>query len=101
MNGTVYLLHFDAQLGHAQHYIGWALDAMDRVNGHLEGKGSAIVAALVGQGDSAELVRTWDGDRNLERKLKDRKNARQLCPKCKDAFNARAAANMRRYRSGT
>ena len=38
VQGTVYLLHFDEPLSHAQHYMGWALDAADRVNDHLRGQ---------------------------------------------------------------
>ena len=98
--GTVYLLHFDRPLKHAQHYLGWAKDHMDRVNTHMGGRGAKIVAAAVAAGIQAELVRTWPNrDRGFERKLKNRKNARGLCPVCKPAYNVRAAATMRRVRS--
>lgn len=95
--GTVYLLHFDRPL---QHYLGWAQDHMDRVNDHLDGRGAKIMAAAVAAGIQAELVRTWEGKtRKFERKLKNRKNARGLCPKCIEGHNERAAASMRKTRA--
>lgn len=99
--GTVYLLHFDEALCHAQHYIGWAKGSyMDRVNVHLDGNGARIVAAAVARGIHVEVVKVWPGhDRDFERKLKNRKNARGLCPVCKPAYNERAAAKMRQARS--
>jgi predicted GIY-YIG superfamily endonuclease len=85
----VYLLHFDEPLGNknnkraqAQHYIGYA-DRLDRrLQEHLNGKGAKITQALVKAGIGFELVRTWTGSRSYERQLKNRKNARALCPVC-------------------
>ncbi len=56
------------------------------------------MAAAVRRGSSAELVRTWEGDRNLERRLKNRKNARGLCPRCLPAYNDKAAERMKQKR---
>lgn len=97
--GTVYLLHFDAPVQHAQHYLGWAVDVHDRVNDHLAGKGARLVAVALERGVGVSLVRTWpDADRHLERALKRRNNARGLCPVCVEGHNARAAASMRATR---
>lgn len=83
---TVYLLHFDKPLKHAQHYIGWCKDdtADRRFATHLKGRGSALVRAAIQQGIGVTLVRQWEGKpRTFERQLKNRKNARRLCPCCK------------------
>lgn len=100
--GTVYLLCFSSRFSHAQHYLGWGKgDALTRIANHLAGRGSALTRAVVAAGLSLTLVRTWEGqDRHFERKLKNRKNARGLCPRCKPEHNARAAQRMRKYREG-
>lgn len=99
--GTIYLLHFDRPLHHAKHYLGWAKDdPMDRVNDHLAGLSRvAIMRAAVAAGIHVELVRTWPADRTTERKLKNRKNARGLCPICRASYNEEAKLRMRRRRS--
>lgn len=99
--GTVYLLCFSSRFSHAQHYLGWGRgDAAHRIAQHIAGRGSKLTRAVVAAGISLALVRTWEGDRKLERKLKNRKNARGLCPRCKPAHNKRAAERMRKYRGG-
>jgi hypothetical protein len=62
-DGTVYLLHFTEPFGHARHYLGWAGP------GNLSGVGW-------------ELVRTWAGDRGLERRLKGYGGHARICPAC-------------------
>jgi hypothetical protein len=37
----------------------------------------------VARGIGFQIVRTWPGSRSFERKLKNRKNARKLCPICR------------------
>jgi hypothetical protein len=85
--GHIYLLHFSMQVAHAQHYIGWAIQGklFARLAQHEAGNGasSPLVRALLAQGGTFRLARVWDGDRFLERKLKKRKNARELCPICR------------------
>lgn len=84
-----YLLHFDAPLGNldnprgqAQHYLGHA-DRLDRrALQHLTGRGAKITQALHQRGIGFCIARTWPGSRSFERKLKNRKNARKLCPIC-------------------
>jgi predicted GIY-YIG superfamily endonuclease len=86
---TVYLIHFERPLGdlsnprgQAQHYIGFTEDLAARLDAHRKGNGSAIMAAVGREGIGWRLVRTWEGGRDVERALKDRKNARRLCPIC-------------------
>jgi predicted GIY-YIG superfamily endonuclease len=91
MEGTIYLIHFarpigdlDNPHGQAQHYLGYAEDLDARLQRHRSGNGSAIMAAVVDRGISWSVVRTWSGDRNFERRLKNRKNHPRLCPVCRE-----------------
>lgn len=83
----VYLIHFDQPLHHAQHYIGYVsmnkkLD--ERMATHLAGHGARLLAVLGDLGIGWSVVRTWPNEsRIFERKLKNRKKARELCPICK------------------
>ena len=90
--GYIYLLHFDRpignltkRLGQAQHYLGWAEDPYRRERVHLEGKGAAITRAAVEQGVNWQMFVLTDGDRELERQLKNLKNSRRICPICGQA----------------
>lgn len=86
INGTVYLICFDRPFRHARHYLGWTEGPVaKRMDRHRRGDGARLLAALKRAGIGWELVRTWPGDRALERKLKNRKCSKQLCPKCKKA----------------
>lgn len=78
----IYLLHFDRPLHHARHYLGYAQDVEARVKRHWKGHGSRLVRAVMEAGIWVRVVRTWEGDRNLERRLHNRKNTPQLCPEC-------------------
>lgn len=92
VQGTVYLIHFDEKLSHAQHYIGWASNLEGRLAHHKRGTGSRLMAAVSGKGIKWAVARTWSADRNFERKLKNQKNASKLCPVCRAAAEARKAA---------
>lgn len=84
VEGTVYLLHLERPLAHAQHYLGWTeRDLSGRLRYHLNGRGSRFIAAAVGAGIRVAVARTWPGTRHLERKLKNRKGAPRLCPVCR------------------
>lgn len=94
VTGTIYLLHFDRPIGdlanprgQAQHYIGYANgDGLEaRLAQHRSGNGSAIMAAVARAGIEWRVVRTWAGDRNLERRLKKYKKAWRFCPVCRKA----------------
>lgn len=96
---TVYVLQFSAPLGSAKHrastYIGYADPGrlQERLAEHRAGQGAAITRAAVDRGYSLQLVAAIDGGRDLERRLKNFKNARKairwierqpvrLCPGC-------------------
>jgi hypothetical protein len=89
--GTVYLIHFDRPLGDvtnphgtAQHYIGFANgDGLEaRLEAHRSGNGARIMAAVEREGIGWQVVKTWPGDRDLERRLKCQKHAARFCPIC-------------------
>jgi hypothetical protein len=83
--GTVYLVCFDAPFGHARHYLGWAGpgNLTARLSHHAAGTGANLLRHVARAGISWELVRTWPGDRHLERRLKNRGGHARLCPTCR------------------
>lgn len=86
VKGTVYLDHFDSRFHHAGHYLGFAEEGNleSRQDEHRKGVGSKLVRAAIRAGVNFRLVRTWEnGTRALERALKNRKDARSLCPECR------------------
>ena len=100
---VVYLLHFTSPIGNpksrhgqAQHYIGSTDDLDQRLERHRQGRsGSGIVRAFHQAGIEFELARIWEGDRGLERKIKNRKEAPRLCPICQEMFGKRDKQEMR------
>ena len=87
---TVYLIHFDTPLGdlanshgQAQHYLGSTDDLKARLERHKQGNGARIMQVVSEAGISWQLVRTWEGGREMERKLKRQHNAPRLCPVCR------------------
>ena len=90
--GTVYLIHFDKAIGdtsnphgYAQHYLGYTDDLDTRLATHRHGNGARLMEVVSERGIGWQLVRTWEGDRNLERRLKNQKNAPRLCPVCRQS----------------
>ncbi len=87
----VYLLHFynpdtgdSAKLAHAGHYCGMSEDVQQRLSEHGTKHGAKLTYAARQSGLAWVVVRVWKGGRNLERRLKARKNApRELCPICR------------------
>lgn len=83
--GIVYLLHLDSKVsGQSQHYLGYCADnnLNNRLASHRNGTGAKFIAEANRQQINWACVRTWKGDRKLERQLKNRKNAKFLCPQC-------------------
>ncbi len=88
---VVYLIHFGRKLGNqdnprgmAGHYIGSACDLAARLERHRVGNGSRLMHAVAQAGIPWVLARTWEeGSRELERKLKSRKQASAFCPICR------------------
>ena len=83
VQGTVYLLHFDRPFGHARHYLGWASNLEGRLWHHEHGDGANLLKHVKRAGITWTLARTWEGDRHLERRLKNRGGHSRLCPLCK------------------
>ena len=82
----VYLIHFNEKLHHAQHYIGFVeKNLKQRIKKHKSNKGAKLLIAVNEKGIQWEVVKVWEeGDRSLERQLKNRKKARCFCPVCRE-----------------
>ena len=69
--------------GNARHYLGSTAGSVDaRVAEHVRGAGSPLVRAAVLAGCTVQLVATWPGGRDVERKMKRAHNLPRLCPRC-------------------
>lgn len=82
----LYLLHLEPPYQHAGHYLGFAVNIERRVRQHLRatGKASPLVRAALEAGSTVELARVWpDGDRTLERRLKNQHGHGRFCPICR------------------
>ena len=102
---TVYLIHLDRKVHHAQHYLGSADDLEARIaehaastweelaapcstpaggvrRGQTTGKGNPLLAYANARGVTWRVARIWPGDRRQERRLKNYKKAPRLCPIC-------------------
>jgi predicted GIY-YIG superfamily endonuclease len=80
--GTVYLIHFARAYRHARHYLGYADDLDARIKQHRAGRGSRLLQVINQAGIGWDVVRTWEGDRSLERRLKGWHTGVALCPIC-------------------
>ena len=88
----VYLLHFSENYAHARHYLGYCHDLTARLAQHASGNGARLCAVVRAAGISWYVSRTWEGGRDLERKLKDRHNSPKLCPICRAVRRAEREA---------
>lgn len=82
MSGTIYLIHFDIPYKHARHYLGYTDNLVWRLHQHWIGHGARLLQVTHDAGITWRLARTWEGDRYLERRLKNQHNAPRLCPIC-------------------
>ena len=89
---TVYLLHLSTPYKHAAHYLGSTHDLERRLAGHRAGRGARLLEVVTAAGIGFTLARTWEGDRQLERRLKNQKHTPRLCPLCNPALAQRLAA---------
>jgi hypothetical protein len=90
---TVYLLHLSQPMPRGQsprgfrlwarHYLGSAKNLSERLHHHANGTGARLLAVARERGIAFECVRTWEGGRDFERRLKRQKNAPRLCPICR------------------
>jgi predicted GIY-YIG superfamily endonuclease len=80
----VYLVHLNDKLSnHAQHYIGYAEDIKVRYYQHGTKYGARMLYVARERELTWVLARIWpQANRKFERKLKNRKNAKYLCPIC-------------------
>lgn len=83
LTGTIYSLHFNQRYRHAGHYLGFATDLKNRLDEHAAGCGARLMQVVINIGIKFECVRTWTGTRSFERQLKNRRDARSLCPHCR------------------
>lgn len=83
---AIYVLHFDRPLAHAQHYIGCTDNIRARLEAHARGAGSRLCKELRKQGIGWTLGAIFKCShrrmRQLERSLKDQKNASRYCEIC-------------------
>ncbi len=79
---TVYLIHAERRLHHAQHYLGSTNDLQARIAQHRAGTGAKLLAAFNQAGIAWSVVRLWPGGYAQEKALKRRNNGRDLCPVC-------------------
>lgn len=106
MMGKIYLIHAYGRIGNlenpygcANHYMGYtnrSLKARMKEHEAATGQGAHIMAAFKKAGIAWEVVRTWTGNKALERQLKNQKNLPRLCPVCRKEALARMAANQRK-----
>ena len=85
LQGTVYLIHFGRPYRHARHYLGFTENLDKRITDHLCGTGARLMEVVTKAKIEWKVSRTWPGDRGLERRLKNRKEAPKLCPICNGA----------------
>lgn len=78
----VYLIHFAEKYEHAGHYLGYAKHLDARIAHHRNGTGARLMQVVNEAGIDWQVVRTWEGGRDVERFLKAKKNAPYLCPVC-------------------
>lgn len=83
----IYILKFDKPIGterhSAQYYIGYCRDEClaSRLKHHRKGTGAALTRAAIQRGIGWQVVATLDGDRTLERRLKNCKNTPRILRK--------------------
>jgi len=93
--GTIYLLHFERPYEHARHYLGFTFNLDQRLEAHRNGRGARLIEVITEAGIGFLVVRTWRGERALERTLKRRKNSPGLCPICRKADTRRQSRTCR------
>ena len=81
---TVYLIHFNQPFRHAAHYLGFTDNLPHRIAQHRAGRGARLLEVISAYGIEFAVVRTWQGDRRLERRLKNWHSGPRLCPVCQE-----------------
>jgi len=78
----IYLIHFTQAYWHARHYLGSTDNLAARIEAHRSGNGARLMEVITAAGIDWQVVRTWAGSRQVERRIKNRKEAPALCPVC-------------------
>jgi len=65
---TVYVLHVERPFKQSAHYLGYTNTLIARIAQHRAGQGARLMAKIGWYGIGFEVVRTWPGDRKLERR---------------------------------
>lgn len=101
MTGIVYLVHLDSKIAHSQHYLGYSSRSCfpARINHHRNGTGARFLQVARERGIGWRVVRTWPGDRALERRLKNWNKGSALCPECKALRKRDTVSTHRRIAS--
>jgi predicted GIY-YIG superfamily endonuclease len=81
---SVYILHFHTPLKHAQHYVGFTKQEVEkRFQEHCNGTGARITQVCNEQGITYEIARVFKGKgRKFERQLKRTHKVKPYCPIC-------------------
>lgn len=81
----IYILQFDKPIGSHKHSASYYLGFCEndacfnrRMKEHKRGAGAAITRAAVERGIGFKCVATMEGDRAMERRLKNMKNTRRI-----------------------
>lgn len=82
----VYLIHLNTKFSHAQHYVGFTTQLKRRIEHHRAGTGAKMLKHVNAAGITWEVARVWaEGDRELERRIKNNSHVKNLCPFCTPA----------------
>ena len=82
VRGWTYLLCLRPPYKQAEHYLGSAAGLAARLRQHGTSEGARLMQVQRQAGGWFVLTRTWPGGRDVESRLKARKNSPVLCPRC-------------------
>jgi len=106
--GKCYLICAERAHKHARHYIGYSDWFDHRIDLHRKGQGAKLIAnGFNAHGIGWEVVKTWEEGVSFEygqgyefeKKLKARKDAAALCPRCAAKRKAYKNANQKSIRN--
>lgn len=85
---AIYLLHFSEPISPkhtTQHYLGYADSLEARIGHHRRGTSKVrLIDVARERGIDFVVARVWeDGDRAMERRIKNSKNLPRYCPICR------------------
>lgn len=83
---SVYILHFDRPVGHAQHYTGFSTQIIRRIRHHRCGTGARLTQVARERGIGFKIGKLWRGPqygRSFERKIKTIAHPKRFCSICR------------------